>query len=118
MPSDEARHFEEFLYGCVDDPQNLFDILSGAPFPSEPENGKAWIASAKGKPSFLIPDASVIEQKWLDGVSTILLTSGASVPESLVQDVISYLKNRGPCTVEERELIQEDVHFRLPVAVA
>ena len=78
----------------------------------------ANIASSKGKPSYLIPDATAIKLEWLEGVNTILLTSGASVPESLVQEVITFLKQRGPCTVEERELIQEDVHFRLPVAVA
>ena len=78
----------------------------------------ANIASTKGKPSYLIPDADAIDVKWLDGVSAILLTSGASVPESLVQDVIVFLKERGQCTVEERELIEEDVHFRLPAVVA
>ena len=78
----------------------------------------ANIASSKGKHSYLIPDATAIKLEWLDGVNTILLTSGASVPESLVQNVIEFLHDLGPCTVEERELIQEDVHFRLPVAVA
>ena len=71
-----------------------------------------------GKPSFLITDASMIREEWLDGVDTVLLTSGASVPESLVLEVIEFLKARRPCEVSEIELVSEDVHFRLPAAIA
>lgn len=74
----------------------------------------AEIARARGKPAYLILDASWIQEEWLDGVQTVLLTSGASVPEDHVQGVIAYLKSRGPCEVEERELVREDVEFRLP----
>ena len=76
----------------------------------------AEIASELGKPSYLIPNAEAIEDAWFENVENVLVTSGASAPESLVQDVIEALKARGPCTVEERELVHEDVHFRLPAA--
>lgn len=78
----------------------------------------AEIARSHGKPSHLILDASMIEDAWLEGVETILLTSGASVPEKHVQGVIAYLESKGPCEVEERNLIEEDVYFRLPREVA
>lgn len=78
----------------------------------------ARLAEAKGKPAYLIPDASGIREEWLDGVRTVLLSSGASVPEPLVQGVIEALRGRGPCEVEERQLVQENVHFRLPSVVA
>jgi len=78
----------------------------------------AEIAAEYEKPSYLISNAGMIESAWFDGVETILLTSGASVPESLVQDVIEFLKSRWDCTVEEYELTQESVHFRLPAAIA
>ena len=74
----------------------------------------AEIASELGKPSHLIGNADMIEDAWLENVENVLVTSGASVPESLVQDVIDALKSRGDCTVEKRQLVQEDVHFRLP----
>lgn len=77
----------------------------------------AEIARAQGKPAYLIPDASEIQPEWLDGVETLLLSSGASVPETLVQGVIAYLRARGPCDVQEQELVDEDVHFRLPANV-
>lgn len=78
----------------------------------------AEIARDKGKPAYLILDATWIEEAWLDGVTRLLLTSGASVDDKHVQGVIAYLQQRGPCTVEERELVDENVYFRLPAAIA
>jgi 4-hydroxy-3-methylbut-2-en-1-yl diphosphate reductase len=75
----------------------------------------AEIAAEYGKPSYLISnsgdDSGGVARRRRD---TVLLTSGASVPESLVQEVISYLEaQHGPCEVEEDELVRENVHFRL-----
>lgn len=78
----------------------------------------AEICSAQGIPAYLISSAKMIEEAWLDGVGSILLTSGASAPERLVQGVIEYFKSRGPCEVEESEAVLEDVHFKLPAAIA
>lgn len=77
----------------------------------------AEICRAKGKPAHLISSAEMIRAEWLDGVKTILLTSGASAPERLVQGVIAYFRERGPCDLEEREIIDENVHFKLPKAL-
>lgn len=78
----------------------------------------AEISSEMGKPAHLISSAAMIQPEWLENVSTVLLTSGASVPEKLVQGVIAFLNEREPCEVEEYELVQESVHFRLPAAIA
>ncbi len=78
----------------------------------------AEIAAEYGKPSYLIPSAAMISDEWLHGIGTVLVTSGASVPERLVQDVIAALRRLGPCEVVEFELVHEDVHFRLPAAIA
>lgn len=78
----------------------------------------AEVARAKGKPAYLILDAGAIQREWLEGVKTVLLTSGASVPEKHVQGVISYLRELEPCEVEEQSLVEEDIHFRLPKSVA
>ncbi|MBI3118171.1 MAG: 4-hydroxy-3-methylbut-2-enyl diphosphate reductase [Candidatus Hydrogenedentes bacterium] len=74
----------------------------------------ADIARGHGKPAHLILDASMIQRSWLAGVETLLLTSGASVPDTHVQGVIEYLNSIEPCEVDERELVEEDVAFRLP----
>jgi 4-hydroxy-3-methylbut-2-enyl diphosphate reductase len=76
----------------------------------------AEIAAEYQKPSYLISNAAMIREEWLAGVGAVLVTSGASVPERLVQDVIAAFRRRGPCEVEEVELVHEDVHFRLPAA--
>lgn len=76
------------------------------------------IAAEYDKPSYLINSAGAIEDAWLEGVEIVLITSGASVPERLVQDVINRIKEHGPCEVEEAELVHEDVHFRLPATIA
>jgi len=78
----------------------------------------ADIARAHGKEAHLILDASMIQREWLEGVETVLLTSGASVPDKHVQGVIAYLREIGECEVDERQLIPEDVYFRLPREVA
>lgn len=78
----------------------------------------ADIARTMGKAAHLVLDASMVNREWLDGVKTILLTSGASVPEEHVQGVIEYLQSIEPCEVVEEELVQEDVLFRLPKEVA
>jgi 4-hydroxy-3-methylbut-2-enyl diphosphate reductase len=75
------------------------------------------IAAEYGKPSYLISSARNIRPEWVRDAQTVLITSGASVPEGLVQDVIDYLEGFGPCDVEETELVHEDVHFRLPASI-
>lgn len=78
----------------------------------------AEICRKGGKASHLISSAAMIQDTWLDGVNTLVVTSGASVPEVLVQGVIEHLKRLRPCEVEEREIVHEDIHFQLPDAIS
>src|SRR5690606_25457557 len=50
---------------------------------------------AGAKAAYRIDDVSEIDDAWLDGVSVVGVTSGASVPDDLVQEVLSYLAERG-----------------------
>ena len=70
-------------------------------------------AIASGVPSYLISDVSKIRQEWLRGVVTAGLTSGASAPEILVEEVVQYFKHRG-AVVEDLVTREENVHFALP----
>jgi 4-hydroxy-3-methylbut-2-en-1-yl diphosphate reductase len=62
----------------------------------------------------LVDDVSHIDEAWLDGVHTVGVTSGASVPESLVQGVLSWLAERGYGDVEEVASAAETLTFALP----
>ena len=71
------------------------------------------VARAQGVESHLIDNASEIQPQWLAKVRSVGLTAGASAPDYLVEDVVKYLQARG-ATVEELEVIKEDVSFALP----
>ncbi|MBA2324527.1 MAG: 4-hydroxy-3-methylbut-2-enyl diphosphate reductase [Pseudonocardiales bacterium] len=70
--------------------------------------------SAGAGASHLIDFAKEIDDSWLDGVDTVGVTSGASVPELLVQGVVSYLGQRGWTDVEEISTAEETLTFSLP----
>jgi 4-hydroxy-3-methylbut-2-en-1-yl diphosphate reductase len=64
--------------------------------------------------SHLVDDASVIDPAWLEGVATIGVTSGASVPDDLVSGVLDRLAESGFDTVSEVEAVPERMVFALP----
>ncbi|CAI8032700.1 4-hydroxy-3-methylbut-2-enyl diphosphate reductase, partial [Geodia barretti] len=69
------------------------------------------VAASHGVPSYLINGPEEIEASWLDGVSKVGITSGASTPEVLVESVISAL---APDKVTMLSGVEEDVSFTLP----
>ncbi|MDA3646103.1 4-hydroxy-3-methylbut-2-enyl diphosphate reductase [Saccharopolyspora indica] len=64
--------------------------------------------------SYLVDFASQIEEAWLDGVTTVGVTSGASVPDVLVMQVLDHLAERGWNQVDEVTTANEKVTFALP----
>ncbi|MFT3969513.1 MAG: 4-hydroxy-3-methylbut-2-enyl diphosphate reductase [Micropruina sp.] len=69
---------------------------------------------AGAKASHRIDNAGEIDEAWLEGVHKVGVTSGASVPDELVQGVLAFLEERGfPAAVEER-LTEENLVFALP----
>ncbi|GAA4705794.1 4-hydroxy-3-methylbut-2-enyl diphosphate reductase [Pseudonocardia yuanmonensis] len=62
----------------------------------------------------LIDYAREIDESWLEGVRTVGVTSGASVPEVLVRGVLDYLAERGWESVEEVTTAEETLTFALP----
>ncbi|MGV9303617.1 4-hydroxy-3-methylbut-2-enyl diphosphate reductase [Nonomuraea sp. NPDC003727] len=72
------------------------------------------VAKGAGAASYLVDNASFIQDAWLDGVSTVGVTSGASVPEELVDGVLAYLAGHGFADVDEVESVKESMRFALP----
>jgi 4-hydroxy-3-methylbut-2-enyl diphosphate reductase len=66
------------------------------------------------KVSHLVDFAQEIQEHWLEGVETIGVTSGASVPEILVKDVLAFLADRGFSDVETITAKEESLLFSLP----
>jgi 4-hydroxy-3-methylbut-2-enyl diphosphate reductase len=70
--------------------------------------------AAGAKTAHLVENADAIERAWLDGVLSVGLSSGASVPEVLVQESLTWLAERGYGEVEEVNHIEERLTFALP----
>jgi 4-hydroxy-3-methylbut-2-en-1-yl diphosphate reductase len=64
--------------------------------------------------AYLVDDASEVDERWLDGAITVGVTSGASVPETLVSGVLDKLAALGFVDVEEIEAVKERMSFQLP----
>jgi 4-hydroxy-3-methylbut-2-en-1-yl diphosphate reductase len=69
---------------------------------------------AGAKAAYLVDDASLVEDSWLAAAMTIGVTSGASVPDDLVDGVLARLAAAGFDTVEEVEAVEERMVFALP----
>ncbi|HEX3731392.1 MAG TPA: 4-hydroxy-3-methylbut-2-enyl diphosphate reductase [Mycobacteriales bacterium] len=69
---------------------------------------------AGAKSSYLVDFAHEIDEAWLDGVATAGLTSGASVPEELVNEVLDWLAERGYADVRIVTTVEERLTFSLP----
>ncbi len=76
------------------------------------------VSADRSVPAFLIDDASELDESWLDGVGTVGLTSGASAPEVLVEEVIEWFRERGVGTVDTVTVVDEDVAFSMPANLA
>jgi len=69
---------------------------------------------AGARDSHLVDFAAEIDESWLDGVETVGVTCGASVPELLVREVLEYLDDRGFNDVEQVTTSTESITFALP----
>ena len=74
----------------------------------------AELARERGIRAHLIDGANEIDPAWFTGDETVVITAGASAPESVVQDCIAWLRQRYAADVEERTIREEEVYFPLP----
>ncbi len=88
-------------------------LVVGSPNSSN-SNRLRELAEKQGVPAYLIDGAADIQPDWVEGRKLIGVTAGASAPESLVQGVLSQLREWGAEGVEELEGERENVTFALP----
>ena len=82
---------------------------------SSNSNRLVEVARVAGVPSHLIDDETEIDERWLEEVETVGVTSGASAPERLVERVCEWFRNYGVSDIRPFASVYEDVVFRLPV---
>ncbi len=74
-------------------------------------------AEESGVAAYLIEDASHLNPDWVRGKRAVGITAGASAPEDLVQDLLAKLRAIEPIEISVLPGIEENVHFRLPLAL-
>lgn len=74
----------------------------------------AELSAERGVPARLIDGPQDIDPAWFIGVDRVLVTAGASAPETVVEAVLDYLKDRFAAEVEVHSLREENVSFPLP----
>jgi 4-hydroxy-3-methylbut-2-enyl diphosphate reductase len=94
-------------------PQVELVIVVGSPNSSN-SNRLREVATNHGATAYMVDNAAQIDPAWLDGVSRIGVTAGASAPEILVQQVIERLKSLGAGSVRALDGVEEHVTFPLP----
>jgi 4-hydroxy-3-methylbut-2-en-1-yl diphosphate reductase len=75
------------------------------------------VARDCGTESHLIDTADEIREEWLEDARVVGISSGASAPENLVQDLVQLFRDRGVTDISEFHVIREDVRFMLPKTI-
>lgn len=76
------------------------------------------VSRDRGTPAHLVDDVSELDESWLDGVGTVGISSGASAPELLVEELVLWFTSRGTTRVKTIEVVEEDVEFAMPSILA
>jgi 4-hydroxy-3-methylbut-2-enyl diphosphate reductase len=72
------------------------------------------VARDCGTDAHLIDNAGEVQEEWLEGRKTVGISSGASAPENLVEELIDLFRDRGVTDITEFDVVKEDVRFMLP----
>jgi 4-hydroxy-3-methylbut-2-enyl diphosphate reductase len=84
---------------------------------SSNSNRLVEVARDHGAASYLIDSADQVDDEWLQDARVVGISSGASAPELLVQELVDFFRARGTKDVSEFDVIHEDVRFMLPKTI-
>jgi 4-hydroxy-3-methylbut-2-enyl diphosphate reductase len=91
-------------------------LVIGSPN-SENSNQLCRVARARGVAAHLVNTIKELQPRWLQGVERVGITSGASVPEELVDEAVNYFLDQG-AQLTPIGFTEENIHFALPSQVA
>lgn len=121
FPNIAGPHAQDICYATENRQTAVKNVAHGADVVlvvgsrnSSNSNRLVEVSRNLGTGSYLIDKAEDIQPDWLEGKSTVAITAGASAPEILVQDVVLFLQGKGYGSVEEVEVMPENVRFGLP----
>ena len=121
FPNITGPHAQDICYATENRQTAVKNVAHGADVVlvvgsrnSSNSNRLVEVSQNLGTNSYLIDKAEDIQPQWLEGASTVAVTAGASAPEVLVQEVVDYLQTKGYGSVDEVEVMPENVRFGLP----
>ncbi len=121
FPNIVGPHAQDICYATENRQTAVKNVAHGADLVlvvgsrnSSNSNRLVEVSQNLGTTSYLIDKAQDIQQEWIDGATTVAITAGASAPEILVEEVVQYLQGHGYSSVEEVEVMPENVRFGLP----
>ncbi len=121
FPNIAGPHAQDICYATENRQTAVKNVAHGADVVlvvgsrnSSNSNRLVEVSRNLGTSSYLIDKADDIQPEWLEGAATVAITAGASAPEILVKDVVSFLQGKGYGSVEEVEVMPENVRFGLP----
>jgi len=121
FPNIQGPHAQDICYATENRQVAVKEVASEADLllvvgseNSSNSNRLVEVARNLGTNAHLIDSYKDIQPEWLDAVSTIALTAGASAPECLVEEVVKFLGTKGFDHLQELEVMPENVRFGLP----
>jgi 4-hydroxy-3-methylbut-2-en-1-yl diphosphate reductase len=126
FPQIAAPHKEDICYATTNrqeavkaiGPKADLVLVVGAPNSSNSVRLVEVARRAGAKDAKLVQNAAELDFAWLDGVTALGVSAGASAPEELVEDLLARLAGRFTLNIEEVRVASEDVVFKLPREVA
>ena len=115
-PSDDICYATQNRQGAVKVIAPLVDVMVvvGSANSSNSVRLMEVAREAGAKASYRVDGVAELDAQWFEGAQTVGVTSGASVPEVLVTEVLSWLAQRGFDQVEEVTTVNETTSFSLP----
>jgi 4-hydroxy-3-methylbut-2-enyl diphosphate reductase len=121
FPNIVGPHAQDICYATENRQTAVKNVAHGADLVlvvgsrnSSNSNRLVEVSRNLGTSSYLIDKADDIRPEWLESAASVAITAGASAPEILVQDVVRFLQGKGYGSVEEVEVMPENVRFGLP----